>query len=141
VRSHRPAARCGRALEALIDAIVAPPPSLPPVAETDALDAFHAYLTSSPPAVRVGFRAALVLLEPAPFVLGFQRPWCQLGRARRVQLLDRLASTKLAPLIAALRMVCAICYHGDERVLAALGYDPSERVERGDELRAAEQRW
>lgn len=112
-------------LAALIDAVVAPEPPLPPLGETDALAAFAGWLDNAPAPNRAAVRAALLALELAP---GRKR-FSALDRAERLrvlQALDRRASLRAAS--KALRSAAAVSYYGDAGVLHAIGHDPAARV-------------
>ena len=119
-------------LAALADAAAAPEPPLPPVAATDAAAAFDAWLARAPARNRIALRAALLALER----LTGRRRFRSLDRAGRLAVLRRLQRTRvpLVPQLAeALRSAAVVSYHGDARVMAALGYDAAARVR---ELRA-----
>ena len=114
-------------LAALADAAAAPEPPLPPVAATDAAAAFDAWLAAAPARNRVALRAALLALERA----SGRRRFRSLDRAGRLAVLRRLQRSRvpLVPQLAeALRSAAVVSYHGDARVMAALGYDAQERV-------------
>lgn len=116
---------------ALVDAVVAPEPPLPPVRRTDAVAAFGAWFAAGPAVSRVVVRAALAALAGA----GFTRR----GRAGRLAALrrrDRLPPAR--SLADALRSVAAVAYYGDAGVLRLLGYDAQVRVRDGRERRARE---
>lgn len=124
----------------LVDTVVAPAPPLPPVAATDAVQAFDAWLARAPRPNRTALRALLYAIEVAPRLTGFG------GRLRRLNAPSRLAffeRLERAPSGAArsvaevLRSTAASSYYGDAGVMRALGYDAAERVARGQELRAA----
>jgi hypothetical protein len=78
----------------LVDRVCAPVPPLPPVAETDAVDAFEAWMDQAPKLNRALARAALLTLG------------------------DRVIALE------ALRAAAAFSYYGDHRVSAILGYNP-----------------
>jgi hypothetical protein len=111
------------ALAALIDAVAAPRPPLPPVADTDAADAFERWLAYAPRVNRCALRAALAGLAIARYP--------HKDRAARLALLKRLG-----PLGEALRAAAAMSYYGDTGVLAALGHDPAARVREARAARA-----
>ena len=114
-------------LAALADAAAAPEPPLPPVAATDAAVAFDAWLAAAPPRNRIALRAALLLLERATG----RRRFRSLDRAGRLAVLGRLERSRVpaVPQLAeALRSAAVVSYHGDARVMAALGYDAAARV-------------
>ena len=114
-------------LAALADAAAAPEPPLPPVAATDAAAAFDAWLAAAPRRNRLGLRAGLLALERA----SGRRRFRSLDRAGRIAVLRRLQRSRL-PLVSqlaeALRAAAVVSYHGDARVMAALGYDAEARV-------------
>jgi hypothetical protein len=112
------------ALGALIDAVAAPLPPLPPVRDTDATAAFERWLSYAPAPNRTALRAALAGLAIARYP--------RKDRAARLTLLRRTG-----PLGEALRAAAAMSYYGDAGVLAALGHDPAARVR---EARAARHR-
>ena len=95
-------------LVALIDAVVAPEPPLPPVRETDATAAFRARFS------------------------GLDRP----RRLAVLRGLERRTATRGAA--EALRSAASVTYYGDEGVLRALGHDPAERVREARERRLRE---
>lgn len=80
-----------------IDAAVAPRPPLPPVARTDAVQAFGAQLAAAPRLNRIAIRALLVA---------------------------RAFGVPLGPAEEPLRALARISYYGDLGVMRALGYDP-----------------
>jgi hypothetical protein len=114
------------ALAALIDAVAAPRPPLPPVARTDAVEAFQRWLAFAPRINRAALRTALAGLAIARFP--------RRDRAARLALLRRILPR---PAAEALRAAAAVSYYGDAGVLAALGHDPAARVQ---EARAARRR-
>jgi hypothetical protein len=119
----------------LADAVAMPVPPLPPVAATDAVAGFDAWLAAAPAPQRLAQRGALLALGLAR--LRRRTP------ARRDALLAGLARSRVpgvAMLLEALRAAAAGCYYGDREVMRALGYDAAERVSRGRALRAAEGR-
>jgi len=121
---------------ALADAAAAPEPPLPPVAATDAAAAFDAWLAAGPARNRRVLRLALLALERA---CG-RRRFRTLDRAGRLRVLERLRHSRvpLFPQLAdALRSAALVSYHGDARVMAALGYDAAARVAEVRARRAA----
>jgi len=116
---------------ALVDAVAAPEPPLPPVAATDAVASFARWLAHAPRVNRTGLRAALAALALARF-RSRDRP-TRLAVLRR---LGRLALTR--PLGEALRSVAAVSYYGDRGVLLVLGHDPATRVREARERRGRE---
>jgi len=116
---------------ALVDAVAAPEPPLPPVAATDAVASFAIWLAHAPRVNRAGLRALVAGLRLVRFA--------SLDRAARLAVLagfGRLALTR--PLGEALRATAAVSYYGDRGVLLALGYDPAARVREARERRARE---
>jgi hypothetical protein len=81
----------------LIELTCAPRPPLPPIHETDAVQAFEAWMDRAPAVNRVLARAALLTLG------------------------DRVVELE------ALRAAAAVSYYGDHRVSAVLGYAPRAR--------------
>ena len=113
----------------LCDTVVAPEPPLPPVAETDAVEAFDRLLAAGTPANRAGLRALLLVAGA-----GLRRR----PRARRTALLERAATARPAQvrqLAAVLRGLASLTYFGDDGVMRALGYDADERVAAGRAVR------
>ena len=96
----------------LVDTVVAPAPPLPPVRETDAVDAFDRWLAAAPRLNRAGLRAALL-------ALGAMRLRRHTATGR-LQLLRRLPRELVEPL----RAAAAMSYYGDAAVARLLGYDP-----------------
>jgi hypothetical protein len=119
----------------LAETVAMPAPPLPPVAATDAVAGFDAWLAAVPAPQRLAQRGALLALGLAR--LRRRTP------ARRDALLAGLAGSPVpgvALLLEALRAAAAGCYYGDSEVMRALGYDAAERVSRGRGLRTAEGR-
>ena len=119
-----------RALERLLAATVPDGDGLPPVRETDAVQAFGAWLAAAPPANRAALRTMLravgAKLRRMPADEGAR--WVDAGRGRlggTAQFLARIA---------------AHCYYGDEEVMRRLGYDAGANAARGHALRRAEGR-
>jgi choline dehydrogenase-like flavoprotein len=113
---------------AFADAVAMPEDPLPPVADTDAVEGFDAWLAAAPVANRVAIRASLLALGTR--LRGRTR-------AERVEAIRTLGRTPAAPLMEALRALTAASYYGDDGVMRGLGYDAGERVRRGAEVRAA----
>ncbi|HEV3229484.1 MAG TPA: hypothetical protein VGY97_08425 [Solirubrobacteraceae bacterium] len=126
---------------ALTEAAVAPVDPLPPVGRTDAVSAFGRYLGASPVPNRWGLRLVLLGLDQGPRALRFGAPLRRLGAADRDAYLARLAGSRLAPVVEAVRGLVQLCYYGDDAVMRLLGYDPAGRVARGRALRDREGRW
>jgi hypothetical protein len=98
-----------RTFAAVVDAVCAPEPPLPPVADTDAVAAFEHWMSTAPAPNRVAVRAALLGLTACRFR---DRP-----RLRRT----RWVSGALAE---PLRAAAAISYYGDREVSRVVGYAP-----------------
>ena len=94
----------------LVEDVVRPGGPLPPVAQTDALSAFDAWLRAAPRINRLVLRVALH------------------ARGRPAALGDLL------------RRVAAYCYFGDAGVMRRLGYDADAVVHTAAALRLAEGR-
>ena len=110
--------RESRAVAALVDAVAAPEPPLPPVRDTDAVASFARWLAYAPQPNRAALRAALLALAAARFA--------HRSRAGRLALLRRLGHS---PLAEGLRATAAVSYYGDAGVLRALGHGtPPPRV-------------
>lgn len=87
-----------RTFEAVVDAVCAPEPPLPPVHETDAAEAFDRWMATAPVANRAGARAALMVYA----AIGFAR-WERERRARWTP--------------EPLRAAAGLSYYGDHEVL------------------------
>ena len=114
----------------LCDTVVAPEPPLPPVAETDAVEAFDRLLAAGTPGEPRG-SARPAASSPASGLR--RRP-----RERRTELLERAATARTAQvrqLAAVLRGLASLTYFGDDGVMRALGYDADERVAAGRAVR------
>jgi hypothetical protein len=110
-----------RIFECLTDTLLAPAPPLPPVDETDAAEAFTAWLAHFPAVARWGLRSLIVAIELGPRLRG--RPWHALPPAERLDALERVRRLPNgALLLDALRAACGSSYYGDPNVSAALGY-------------------
>ena len=112
-----------RALERLLAAAVPAGDGLPPVAQTDAVAAFDAWLRAAPAPNRAALR---VLLRAV--ARGDVNARIESGRGRLAggtQLLARIALH---------------CYYGDRDVMRRLGYDAAAVAQRGLALRRAEGR-
>jgi hypothetical protein len=107
-----------RAIASLVDAVAAPEPPLPPVSDTDAVEAFATWLAYAPRLNRAAFRVALRLVGAG-------------DRRKRLARLERLG-----PLGEGLRAAAASGYYGDLGVLRVLGHDPVSRVAEARERRA-----
>lgn len=111
-------AREARVFACLADTLLAPAPPLPPVAQTDAVAAFDAWLTKAPRLNRVGARAVLLTLAALR--------WCRRPPRVRLASLDRVARASPAGrgVVEALRAAAAVSYYGDTQVSRLLGYTP-----------------
>ena len=101
--------RESRAVAALVDAVAAPEPPLPPVRDTDAVASFARWLAYAPQPNRAVLRAALLALAAARFA--------HRSRVGRLALLRRLGHS---PLAEGLRATAAVSYYGDAGVLRTL---------------------
>lgn len=126
----------------LCDTVVAPEPVLPPVRETDAVDAFDRMLEASPRLNRIALRALLYAAELAPRASGSRRlrRLDSPGRARALERLEAARSPRTREVVKLLEGVACLSYYGDDAVMRRLGYDAGERVRRGRALRAREGR-
>jgi hypothetical protein len=102
-----------RIFACLTDTVLAPAPPLPPVHETDAVEAFDAWLAAAPAVNRAAMRALLRALGARLL---------RLAPARRLPFLRRVE--KRLPLIEPLRGAAALSYYGDRRVQRLIGYVP-----------------
>lgn len=112
-----------RAIERLVAASVPDGDGLPPVASTDAVDAFEGWLHAAPGPNRAVLRVLLRAVTCGDLAGRIERGRGTLGGA--AQFLARVA---------------AHCYYGDDAVSRALGYDAGEVAARGLALRRAEGR-
>ena len=94
----------------VIEVFVAPVPPLPPVRETDAVQALERSLAAGPKLNALALRVALLLV----------------GRGLR-----------RGPLAKAVGSLAYLHYYGDARVMRLLGYDADAVVARAAEVRAA----
>jgi hypothetical protein len=125
------------------DTVVAPEPVLPPVRETDAVEAFDRMLAASPRLNRLGLRALLYAAELSPRAVGERNRLRRLGvreRASALECIERSRLPQARELAKLVKGLACLSYYGDDGVMRGLGYDPDERVERGRELRATELR-
>lgn len=131
-----------RLFACLTDVVVAPAAGLPPVADTDAVRAFDDTLAAAPAVNRVGLRAMLHAIDLAPLLLRRGARLHALGPAARTSVVAELDHHRVAgPMLKALRGMAHLCYYGDERVMAIVGYRPRAVVDRAAALRAQEGRW
>lgn len=134
-------ARQADVVACLLDTVAGAGGGLPPVARTDARQAFDALLAGSPPLHRAALRALLWALELAPLGGPARRRMRRLGAAERRAYLERAAGGRAGPAVAALLSLVRLAYYGDLTVMGALGFDPGAVVARGRTLRAREARW
>jgi hypothetical protein len=114
---------------ALADTIAAPEPPLPPVGQTDAVQAFDRWLGHAPRINRLALRG---ILYPAGAKLR------GLPRDQRVEALRRLDHSRtpgVRQLTEAVRAAVAACYFGDAGVMRLLGYDSGAIVARAQAVR------
>jgi len=114
----------------LCDTVVAPEPPLPPVAETDAVDAFDRYLVGTPPLNRAGLRAMVHAAELAPRLLGQGARLRRLGGPERGEALRRAEASRAKPVVDVLEFVVRLSYFGDDSVMRLLGYDADANLRR-----------
>jgi hypothetical protein len=107
---------------ALADTMAAPEPPLPPVAETDAVDALDAWLARAPALNRGALRLGLRIVGAGRFA--------ELDRAQRTRRLRRIERTPLHQLVRVLAGLVVVAYYGDDRASRALGYDPDAVLRR-----------
>ncbi|HEX8120470.1 MAG TPA: hypothetical protein VF549_04310 [Solirubrobacteraceae bacterium] len=112
-----------QAFARLLAAAVPDGGGLPPARQTDAADAFDAWLRAAPAANRVALRALLRAVTRGDVGARIESGRGPLGGG--AQFLARIA---------------AHCYYGDEAVMRALGYDARAVAARGLALRRAEGR-
>lgn len=127
----------------LVDAIAAPAPPLPPVAQTDAAFFFDRWMAASPAVNAAGMRALLHLVELMPLALGYGKRLRRLPldeRVRYLQALERSSSRHLRQLVKLLKGAAFLAYYGDDDVMRRIGYDADANVMRGRMLRASEGR-
>jgi hypothetical protein len=116
----------------VVDTLVDPGPALPPVADTDAVEHFDAWLAAASPLHRRALRALLLGLEVAPRLLhrgGRLRRLPPPARARLLGSLERVPALRDV-----LRTFAAMSYYGDAGVLRALGHDTDEVLRRARRL-------
>jgi hypothetical protein len=127
----------------LVDAMLAPEPDLPPVAQTSAVQSFDQWLARSPSLNRTGLRAALYLAEVLPLAMGRGARLRRLERGQRTRFVadaERRAPSAVRLLFTSLRVFAAFNYYGDDQISRRLGFDADAVVARGRELRRAEGR-
>lgn len=129
-------ARARDAFAALVDAVVAPRPPLPPVAPAGAPAFFDRLLAASPRANAAGLVAALLALDAIALPLAGRRFRALDGDARRA-VLDRIERSPLRPLVQALRGVAHLAYYGEDDAARVLGYHPDAVLDRATAARAA----
>jgi hypothetical protein len=127
----------------LTDAVVAPRKPLPPVADTDAVAFFDAWLARAPRLNRVALRGLLYAVELGPHALGARRRLRRLGDPERARVVEAAQDARLPgvrQLARFVKVVALLSYYGDDAVMRALGYDADANVRRGRELRVREGR-
>jgi len=119
--------REARIFSCLADTLLAPRAPLPPVDDTDAVQAFGDWLARFPVAAQLGIRVLLLGLELGPRLRG--RPWHALEPAQRLATVERIeaSSGTGAALVAALRSATGAAYYGDRRVAQVVGYVAPEQ--------------
>jgi hypothetical protein len=120
---------------ALIDAVVAPGPPLPPLRPAGAPAYLDRVLAASPRLNAIGLVVALLALDAAGLVAGGAR-FRRLDADRRRALLARLERGSAAPLVQALRALAALAYYGEDEAARTLGYDADAVLERARAARA-----
>src|SRR4051812_12136422 len=146
--AHGPGLSCLAPREAsifacLVDAVAAPQPLLPAVAQTDCAFAFDRWMAMSPALNARGMRALLLAIELMPLALGYGRRFRRLPageRTRFVNAIERNPNRHVRQLTKVLKGAAFLCYYGDDAVMRRVGYDASANVERGRALRAREGR-
>jgi len=127
----------------LVDAVAAPEPLLPPVAQTDCAYAFDRWMAASPALNARGMRGLLLALEVMPVARGYKRRFRQLdvaGRARFLEEIERSSNRQLRQLVKLMKGAAFLAYYGDDAVMRRVGYDAAANVQRGRELRTLEGR-
>jgi hypothetical protein len=127
----------------LTETYCAPAGAFPPVSETDAVAFIDDLAARSRRLNRVGFRLLLAFADLAPVVRGHGRRFRKLdaeSRARFLQSLDRSRWQLVAVAAKLLKTLTMMSYYGDERALAAAGYDFEAKIARGREVRSREAR-
>ena len=128
---------------AFADTVVAPAPCLPPIDDTDTIDALDDWLTRAPRLNAAALRAAITALEFAPLALGFRSRLTKLDGPRRARCLHALEHSSRAAVrqaAKALESIAFLCYYGDDGIMLTLGYDADANVNRARALRVAEGR-
>ncbi|HEU4657845.1 MAG TPA: hypothetical protein VFR97_09980 [Capillimicrobium sp.] len=120
-------ARARDVFAALVDAVVAPAPPLPPLDRDGAPAYLDRLLAASPRPNAIGLVAALLALDLAP--VAARRAGCARRRFRRLSaderraVLGALEAGRAAPLVQALRGLAHFAYYGEDEAARALGYD------------------
>lgn len=133
--------REGDVAACLLDTVAGTGGELPPASRTDAGLAFDALLAGSPRLHRAALRALLWGLELGPLAGPPHRRMRRLDPAEREAYLERAASGRAGPAVAALLALARLAYYGDLTAMGALGFDPQAVVARGRAVRAREARW
>ncbi len=127
----------------LVDAVVAPEPLLPGVAQTDCTLFFDRWMAAAPRVNARGLRALLHAVELMPYALGFRARLRRLPVAERARFLaavEHSSNRHVRQLVKLLKGVALLSYYGDDAVMAQIGYDAAANLRRGRELRAREGR-
>jgi hypothetical protein len=127
----------------LVDAVAAPEPVLPRVAQTDAAFFFDRWMAASPRANAVGMRVLLYALELMPLALGFGARLRRLPVERRVEYVAKIEHSPnrhVRQLTKLVKGAAFLSYYGDDGIMRRIGYDADANVARGRALRAAEGR-
>jgi ferric-dicitrate binding protein FerR (iron transport regulator) len=122
----------------LVDAVAAPEPLLPPVAQTDCALAFDRWMAASPTINARGMRALLLAIELLPLAMGYGARFRRLPveqRARFVKAMDRSRSKQLRQLTKLVKGAAFLCYYGDDSVMQRVGYDAEATLDRARAIR------
>lgn len=122
-------ARARDVFAALVDAVVAPAPPLPPLRPDGAPAHLHRLLDASPRLNAAAIIAALLALDAAPLAATGRR-FRRLPAGRRRALLDRFATSPAAPAVQALQALAQLAYYGEDDAARAVGYDAAAVLRR-----------
>ncbi|WP_259315371.1 hypothetical protein [Capillimicrobium parvum] len=128
-------ARARDVFAALIDAVVAPVPPLPPLRAGGASAFLERVIAASPRANAAALVVALLALDAVPLATGGAR-FRRLAPERRRAVLDRLARTPAAPAVQALQALAQMAYYGEDDAARAVGYDADAVLARAAVARA-----
>ena len=108
--------------EALVEAVIGSPASLPSPLEQDRTAFWADFDRNAPIHLRVGFRAAALALGVAlPLRLGYRRPFHKLAPDQRQAVLAHAAdSLVLAPVMEVAKVVSCFAYFDDDEVQDAV---------------------